>query len=292
MRKILTCQLEVSVGGPLLFKSLTHKVLNSIGLDLVKTDTLSRLIALEAFPPAIDRWLQPRINAEVAGYVLSNLGKSKAQLQQDLLVQFIYEKIELLEGNASKTFIEFGAASGVALSNTYFLEKIHRWTGLLCEPHPGFRESIEKNRTCDFDTRCVSTSSGQTIEFLLVNNPELSTIKSYSESDLHSQSRLDNSIYFVRTVSLDDLVKERFEKDEIFYLSVDTEGSEFEILQSYSFEKYPRVISVEHNFTENDAKIELLLKERGYSRILRSVSEFDAWYLHNMPNFQRDYLTC
>lgn len=274
------------------FKRFTHKVLNSIGLDLVKTETLSRLIALEVFPPAIDRWLQPGINAEVAGFVLSNLGKSKAQLQQDLLVQFIYEKIEQLEGNVSNTFIEFGAASGVALSNTYFLEKIHGWTGLLCEPHPGFRESIEKNRACDFDNRCLSTISGETIEFLLVNNPELSTIKSYSESDLHSKSRLDNSICSVRTVSLDDLVKERFGKEDIFYLSADTEGSEFEILKSYSFEKCPRVISVEHNFTENDAKIELLLKERGYSRILRSVSEFDAWYLHNMPNFERDYLTC
>jgi len=258
----------------------------------VKSNTLSRLIALEAFPPAIDRWLQPGVNAELASYVLSNLGKSKAQLQQDLLVQFIYEKIEQLEENVSNTFIEFGAASGVALSNTYFLEKIHGWTGLLCEPHPGFRESIEKNRACDFDNRCVSTNSGETIEFLLVHNPELSTIKSYSESDLHSKSRLDNSTCLVRTVSLDDLIEEQFEKEDIFYLSADTEGSEFEILKNYSFKKCPRVISVEHNFTENDARIELLLKEHGYSRILRSVSEFDAWYLHNMPNFERDYLIC
>ncbi len=274
------------------FRRFTHRIFNSLGLDLVKTETLSRLIALEAFPPAIDRWLQPGLNADLSRHVLINLGKSKAQLQQDLLVQFIFQKIEQLEENVSGTFIEFGAASGVALSNTYFLEKYHGWTGLLCEPHPGFRESIERNRDCDFDDRCVSTKSGETIEFLLVTNPELSTIKSYSESDLHSQTRLDNSTCLVRSVSLDDLIRERFEKEHIFYLSADTEGSEYEILKSYSFEKCPRVISVEHNFTENDAKIESLLKRHGYSRILRGVSDFDAWYLHNMPNFERDYLTC
>ena len=271
-------------------KRFTHKVLNSLGLDMVKTDTLSRLIALEAFPSAIERWLQPTVNEDLTRYVLFNLGKSKAQLQQDLLVQFIYEKIEKIEKNASRTFIEFGAASGVALSNTYLLEKFHGWTGLLCEPHPGFHESIENNRTCDFDKRCVSINSGENIEFLLVSNPELSTIKSYSNSDLHSQSRLDNAPYLARTVSLNDLVRERFDNEDIFYLSADTEGSEYEILEAYSFVKCPRVITIEHNFTENDAKIESLLEKHGYSRILRSVSDFDAWYLHDLPNFERDYL--
>ncbi len=271
-------------------KRFAHKAFNSLGLDLVKTETLTRLLALEAFPPAIERWLHPSINEDLTRYILSNLGKSKAQLQQDLLVQFVYERIEQVEKCGSRTFIEFGAATGVALSNTYFLEKIHGWTGLLCEPHPGFRQSIESNRACDFDERCVSSISGATIEFLLVDNPELSTIKSYSGSDLHSQSRIEKSTTLVRTVSLDDLIEERFDKKDVFYLSVDTEGSEYEILSAYSFEKCPRVISVEHNFTENDAKIELLLQRHGYSRILRSISDFDAWYLHNMPNFERHYL--
>ena len=63
-------------------KRFTHKVLNSLGLDLVKTDTLSRLLALEAFPTAIERWLQPNVNEDLTKFVLTNLGKSKAQLQQ------------------------------------------------------------------------------------------------------------------------------------------------------------------------------------------------------------------
>ena len=87
-------------------KRFTHKVLNSLGLDMVKTDTLSRLIALEAFPSAIERWLQPTVNEDLTRYVLFNLGKSKAQLQQDLLVQFIYEKIEKIEKNVKSVKIK------------------------------------------------------------------------------------------------------------------------------------------------------------------------------------------
>jgi len=272
-------------------KNIVHKVLGLLGLDLVKTSTLSRLLALENYPVAIERWIRPIVSDDLARYIVSNLGKSKGQLQQDLLVQYIYEKISHLDREVTPTFIEFGAASGVALSNTFFLEKHHGWTGLLCEPHPGFHESIEKNRDCELDKRCLSKNSGEVVDFLLVENPELSTIKSYSDSDLHSVSRLNSSLYQVATVSLNDLTKLWFEGKEIFYLSADTEGSEFEILNAYNFEKSPRVISVEHNFTDNDEKIESLLKDRGYSRILREISDFDAWYIHELPNFERDYLT-
>lgn len=272
-------------------KRFTHKVLNSMGLDFVRIDTLSRLLELETYPEAIERWLQPGVNDDLVRYVLSNLDKSKAQLQQDLLVQFIFEKMAELDTNASRTFIEFGAASGVALSNTYFLEKFHGWTGLLCEPHPGFHESIETNRKSNFDKRCLSANSGEDIEFLLVSNPELSTMKNFSNSDLHSEARIESSPYTVRTVSLNDLVSDWFGKAEIFYLSADTEGSEYEILKAYDFKNCPRVISVEHNFTENDGKIQELLEDHGYSRILRNISDFDGWYVHNFPNFESDYLT-
>ena len=33
-------------------------------------------------------------------------------------------------------FVEFGAGNGVHFSNTYWLEKDLKWTGLLCEPDP------------------------------------------------------------------------------------------------------------------------------------------------------------
>ena len=63
---------------------------------------------------------------------------------------------------------------------------------------------------------------------------------------------------------------------DIDYLSIDTEGSEYEILQALSFDRWNiRLISVEHNYTARREDIQLLLKEKGYSLI---EMKWDDWY--------------
>ena len=64
------------------------------------------------------------------------------------------------------------------------------------------------------------------------------------------------------------------------YLSIDTEGSEYEILQSLDFEKYrPVVFTVEHNFINLGSKIDELMSSNGYVRVFRKITSFDAWYV-------------
>ena len=53
----------------------------------------------------------------------------------------------------------------------------------------------------------------------------------------------------------------------IDYLSIDTEGSEFEILKNFDFNNFKfRVITCEHNFSDNREKIYKLLTDNGYIR--------------------------
>ena len=70
------------------------------------------------------------------------------------------------------------------------------------------------------------------------------------------------------------------------YLSIDTEGSELDILSSFNFDKYRfRVITVEHNWTENRQGISKLLFEKGYTQVFENVSQHDDWFVfadHNM----------
>ena len=63
-------------------------------------------------------------------------------------------------------------------------------------------------------------------------------------------------------------------------MSIDTEGSEFEILSAFNFEKYKfKVITCEHNFTSNGEKIFNFLTKKGYVRKYNNISKFDDWYV-------------
>jgi hypothetical protein len=63
-------------------------------------------------------------------------------------------------------------------------------------------------------------------------------------------------------------------------MSVDTEGSELAILEEFDFSRWrPRIMSVEHNWTDARGAIASLLEARGYRRLLRSVDYCDDIYL-------------
>lgn len=199
---------------------------------------------------------------------------SKSQLGQDLLA--------LIGSGAKKGgfFVEFGAADGVALSNSYLLEKEFGWSGILCEPSRSWHEDLEKNRSCTVDARCVYSKTGELISFSENYIGELSGITEFSGDGHHGI--LDRTItsYQVETISLLDLLKSHNAPNHIEFLSVDTEGSEFEILNAFDFSKHTfGAICVEHNYLENRSKVKNLLEANGYRQVYRELSEFDDWFV-------------
>ena len=204
---------------------------------------------------------------------------SCSQLFQDLLVLY------LLQEKTNGYFVEFGAADGMFLSNTYLLEKNFNWNGIVCEPAKSWENALRKNRSSIIDYRCVFHSSGLQLPFLDVKNNELSTLQSYSQLDLHASNRAEGDQYLVETISLEDLLDQHNAPRVIDYISIDTEGSEFDILRVFNFKKYHfRIITVEHNHTEMRTEIYNLLVNSGYSRIFKDLSGFDDWYLLDLQN--------
>jgi FkbM family methyltransferase len=207
-------------------------------------------------------------------FVLQNFGDSKAQLFQDLFVLFS------LDQKRAGFFVEIGASNGIELSNTVLLERGYGWGGILAEPAKCWHEDLKMNRNCVIDTRCVWTKSGEVLDFNEVSSRELSTINKFSNRDGHRASRQRGKIYPVETVSLNDLLSSNNAPSCIDYLSVDTEGSEFDILQAFDFQKYDiKVITVEHAFTEDRDRIHALLISKGFSRTLEKLSMWDDWYV-------------
>lgn len=201
---------------------------------------------------------------------------SKAQLLQDLFVLFI-----LME-KRNGYFVEFGAGNGFNLSNTYLLENEYSWSGILAEPARCWHSDLVKNRKCKIDYRCVWGQSKSVLEFNEVEDlPEFSTIKGFTELDKHHAIRKARSkFYQVETITLDDLLAQNGAPKNIDFLSIDTEGSEFEIIKCFHFENYNiKTIAIEHNYTHNREKIFNHLSSHGYIRVLETLSAWDDWYI-------------
>ena len=199
---------------------------------------------------------------------------SQAQLRQDVFV------MNELGYKRDGYFVEFGATNGKDLSNTYMLEKNFGWTGILAEPAHIWHDDLQKNRSCLLDFNCVWSKTGETVSFNEVTEAELSTIDTFSSADGHAAKRTSGNKYEVLTISLMDLLDKHDAPKVIDYLSIDTEGSELEILEAFNFDAYKfRTITCEHNYTPMREKIYDLLTSHGYVRKLSDFSYFDDWYV-------------
>jgi FkbM family methyltransferase len=237
----------------------------SLGLGLIRSERLNQLEAVEAE------------SGELLGLVARAhglAGETKSQVGQDIFA--------LLEKGFKRDgfFVEFGATDGIGHSNTYLLEKRFGWKGILAEPARVWHEALKRNRSASIEFDCVWKESGKTLKFNVVPDATLSTITEFNNRDFHAAKRKNGEVYDVQTVSLQDLLKRHNAPADIDYLSIDTEGSEFEILSNFDFDSYNiSIITCEHNYTPDRRRIFELLQSKGYERKFSSLSKWDDWYV-------------
>lgn len=212
---------------------------------------------------------------ELKKLLLSYNGQSYSQLKQDVLA--------LLISNFSKSgfFVEFGACDGIHLSNTLLLEELG-WNGILAEPSKIYQDNLKKNRRASIDFRAVYSESNKILKFKEVENSvDLSGIEEHLSEDNHKEKRTLGNVYEVQTVSLNDLLIQNKSPKHINFLSIDTEGTEFEIIQNFTFKQFDiDFITIEHNYMDDlRNKIKLNLELNGFQRILPKVSKWDDWYI-------------
>ena len=180
-------------------------------------------------------------------------------------------------------FVEFGALNGINVSNTYLMELLG-WQGIVAEPHPSYNQLIHDNRNCHVSTDCVWIETGADIRFKAVKGkPALSTIASVNYDDVQEQAgaREDFIEHIVNSITLNDLLRQFKAPFLIDCLSIDTEGSELEILQAFDFTAHIfGTIVVEHGFSSKREPIYDLLTRNGYVRLWPNLSAHDDWYVH------------
>ena len=262
---------------------MVHWLFGSLGFSIRSTRHLEKIESLVERTSELTKLARvveflgngSRTRQLTLGEVFGIVKKSKSQLGQDILA------LSLTEPEQKGFFVEFGATNGIDLSNTWLLEKDYGWSGILCEPARNWQERLRLERQASLDFRCVYSATGERVSFTEVSSGELSTISDFAGQDGHGQFRQQvSNRYTVETVSLFDLLRDHGAPKFIDFLSIDTEGSEYEILRAFDFDSYSfGLIAVEHNYTKNQSLISQLLTSKGYRQIFPELSEFDDWYI-------------
>lgn len=200
---------------------------------------------------------------------------SYSQLDQDL------EVIRYYKDKKKGYFVDIGAHDGVSFSNTYLLEKDYEWTGICIEPLPNQFEKLISNRTC----LCIDKplySEIRDVNFLCGSENRKETMLSgiVEHIDTHMFVKNNGSNLAMRTTTLTEVLDTAEAPKFIEYMSLDTEGSELEILKGIDFNKYTfGYINIEHNYQEpRRSQMRELLVSNGY-QFLRQ-NQFDDDYIY------------
>jgi FkbM family methyltransferase len=253
----------------------SKSVLKRLGIGITSYSNLVNLQKLAWGRSTQDLKLLGALTPECFEWIFPLLSESSSQLGQDL---FVLSETQCKKGGF---FVEFGATDGVFLSNTFLLETRFSWTGILAEPARVWEKQLRANRpSSSIETLCVWKNSNSILTFNETDIPELSTIDDYGDQDGHRVSRLTGKKYEVHTISLNDLLRKHRAPKYIDYLSIDTEGSEYEILQNFNFSEFSfGIITIEHNNTKQRDLIFDLLTSNGYRRKHEDISLIDDWYV-------------
>ncbi len=179
----------------------------------------------------------------------------KGQLGQDKWV------IQMFGKRKRGYFLDIGASDGININNTYVLEHRFGWSGICFEPGLQF-DNLQRNRAAIVSDHCLYNRSGDHVQFQVAieNNDYSGITRHIRDHDLHRQE-YDSIIK--QTKTLTECLQKFDSPKHIDYMSLDTEGSEYEILQGLDFDQYSiAAITVEHNF-------EQLKREKGI-RVIRT----------------------
>ena len=246
------------------------------GLSFVRTETMQRLVLGQYELIRQNNFLDflDFLSPEAMRIALRIFRQSHGENFQDIFAMLI------LGLDRNGFFVEFGATDGISGSNSYMLEKKFGWKGILAEPARGWARALQENRHVEISHKCVWRDSGEKLAFREVEDGGFSTLDAFRMADRHAARREKGQIYDVETITLNDLLTNYNAPSQIDFLSIDTEGSEFEILSNFNFVDWQvSILAVEHNFRPDREDIRALMRSHGYVRAPVKVSKFDDWYV-------------
>ena len=232
-----------------IIKKIIHNLFDIFNYKIVKKEDLINF-KLDDFKKSLEADDLNNIykNENLISFISKNFLKSQSQIFQDLFVYYILKKEKGI-------YCEVGALDGKEFSNTLYLEKEHGWHGILCEPNKSYQELIKKNRPNNIlIVEPLFSKENQEINFT-----ELEGGRSGMDKSFDGEKK-----YKLKTTTLNKVLNENLNGKNVNYISIDTEGAEYEIIKELDFDKfYPEIITIEHNYEKKKRnQIYNLLKKK------------------------------
>jgi FkbM family methyltransferase len=168
---------------------------------------------------------------------------SYSQSGEDLIIKYLFDSI----GKKNPSYIDIGANDPVKGNNTYLFYQ-NGSKGICVEPDISLINDLNKKRSDDLVLNIgISSIKADFATFYYFDN-HYSAWNTFSKSDAEIKSEQSGIKYKKSKIELNTLnnICDKYNFNEVDFLSVDVEGLDLEILKSIDFVKVsPDVICVE-----------------------------------------------
>jgi FkbM family methyltransferase len=187
-------------------------------------------------------------------------------------------------------YVEVGANDGRSSSNTFWLEKVKNWSGVLIEPilHKHFESKIyrQSSKNTFVYGACVSDSyQGENIKFFysnLMTSPDYGQAEEWANAGSQFLSNGEEVLPFWAPVTTLRNVLQNEKIKHINFLSIDVEGGELEVLNGVDWDETRiDLILIESPST---SKAISFLKSKGFDHIVNL--EFNHFFQKANDNLE------
>lgn len=212
-----------------------------------------------------------------------------AQYQQDWIVDFVF-----FSNTKNGFFFDIGAYDGVQFSNSYLFEKYRNWKGVCVEPNKTVFAKLQQIRNCIAINGVISDVSGEVSYMKVAGAGEMLSgiVTNFNEKHLDRINETiatkggNTTVETVQSFRIGDII-DTYNIQHISLLSIDTEGSELDILKTFPFHKLkPQLILVENTYKKEAFRA--LLTAQGYSYFFKRGDEI--YYHGSITNWHKTKL--
>ncbi|GKZ00018.1 hypothetical protein MPSEU_000955200 [Mayamaea pseudoterrestris] len=190
-----------------------------------------------------------------------------SQRRQDYVVS------KLLRNKRNGYFVDLAANDAVQISNTYALETFFDWNGLCIEPNPEYWAGLAY-RKCQVAAAVVGKRRKQELQFRYTKKGPRGGIVGDEFQNKPAVASKTKDVDLPRYgATLEDIFHKFNVPSVIDYMSLDIEGAEDFVMETFPFDRYRfRVLTIERSTD----KLASILERHGYTllKVLLAKQEF------------------